>query len=196
MRILIACEESQVVTAAFRERGHEAYSCDVLPTSGGNPEWHFQNDVKQVIGKSMGSEWDMIIAFPPCTDLAVSWARWFKEKVADGRQKKSVEFFLFFTTLSCHRVAIENPVGIMSTIYKKPNQTIQPWQYGHGEVKSTCLWLKGLPPLQPTKPVGGRVARIWKMPPSNDRASLRSKTYQGIADAMASQWSNSIKSTP
>jgi len=130
----------------------------------------------------------MIIAFPPCTDLAVSGARWFAEKRKDGRQQRSIDFFLQFTKLNCPRVAIENPVGIMSTIYRKPDQIIQPWQFGHGETKATCLWLKGLPPLQPTNIVDGRKPRIWRMPPSADRQRLRSKTYPGIAKAMAEQW--------
>jgi site-specific DNA-cytosine methylase len=184
MRILVACEESQVVTKAFRDKGHEAYSCDILETSGNNPEWHFQQDVTELLKQ----DWDMVIAFPPCTDLAVSGSRWFKEKQADGRQKASIEFFKLFTNIDCQKVAIENPIGIMSTNYRKPDQIIQPWQFGHGETKATCLWLKGLPLLEPTNIVDGREQRIWKMPPSPERAKLRSKTYQGIADAMANQW--------
>lgn len=131
----------------------------------------------------------MIIAFPPCTDLAVSGARWFKEKQKDGRQTESIMFFLMFTQLNCEHVAIENPVGIMSTHYRKPDQIIQPWQFGHGETKATCLWLKGLPALKPTNIVTGRNQRIWKMPPGPNRQKDRSKTFPGIAKAMAEQWS-------
>ncbi len=184
MRILIACEESQVVTKAFRDLGHEAYSCDLEPTSGDHPEWHLQEDVNLI--NSDG--YDMIIAFPPCTHLAVSGARWFKQKRADGRQQAGVDFFMTFVSNSCLRIAIENPIGIMSTQYRKPDQIIQPWQYGHGETKATCLWLKGLPLLKPTHVVEGRESRIHHMAPSPERSKLRSKTYQGIANAMAEQW--------
>lgn len=185
MKILVACEESQAVTTAFRARGHEAYSCDILPCSGGHQEWHIQGDVLPLLKE----QWDMVIAFPPCTDLCVSGARWFKEKQADGRQQSSVEFFMRFTRLDhIPRVAIENPVGIMSTHYHKPDQIIQPWQFGHGETKATCLWLKGLPILQPTDIVGGRENRIHRMPPGEDRAKKRSVTYSGIAAAMAHHW--------
>lgn len=186
MKILVACEESQVVCKAFREMGHEAYSCDIDPCSGNHEEWHIQRDVTEVLKDS----WDMVIAFPPCTDLAVSGARWFKEKRADGRQQRSIEFFLLFTNINCKFVAIENPIGIMSSVYRKPDQIIQPWMFGHPETKATCLWLKGLPKLIPTNVVEGREQRVWKMPPSKERARLRSKTYQGIAEAMAEQWSN------
>ena len=186
MRILIACEESHAVTKEFRKRGHIAFSCDILPCSGGHPEWHIQDDVKEILKPHW--HWDMVIAFPPCTDLAVSGARWFKEKQKDGRQQKSIDFFMMFTKLEC-KLAIENPVGIMSSHYRKPDQIIQPWQYGHGETKATCLWINGLPKLQPTNVVEGREQRIWKLPPSEDRAKLRSKTFPGIAEAMASQGS-------
>jgi len=179
--ILIACEQSGTVREAFIKRGHNAVSCDILPTDIPGP--HIQDDVlKHLDG------WDLIIAFPPCTDLAVSGARWFKEKRADGRQQKSIEFFMAFTNLNCERVAIENPIGIMSTIWRKPDQIIQPWRFGHGETKATCLWLKGLPLLKSTNVVEGREQRIWKMGPSPNRAKLRSKTFQGIAGAMAEQW--------
>jgi hypothetical protein len=130
----------------------------------------------------------MVIAFPPCTDLAVSGARYFEEKRRDGRQQASIKFFELFTNLLTEKVAIENPIGIMSTHYRKPDQIIQPWHFGHGETKATCLWLKGLPLLQPTNVVEGREQRVWKMPPSADRAKLRSKTFTGIARAMADQW--------
>lgn len=184
MKILIACEESQAVCKAFRERGHDAYSCDVLPCSGGHPEWHIQDDVLPIMVRK---GWDMVISFPPCTDLACSGARWFKEKQKDGRQQKSIDFFMAFTRLETP-FAIENPIGIMSRLYRKPDQIIQPWQFGHGETKATCLWLNKLPLLVPTNIVEGREQRIWKLPPSADRAKLRSKTYAGIAKAMANQW--------
>ena len=185
MKVLLACEESQAVCKEFRQLGHEAYSCDILPCSGGHPEWHIQDDVLKVINDS----WDMMIAFPPCTDLAVSGARWFKEKQMDGRQQKSIDFFMKLINAPIQHIAIENPIGIMSTIYRKPDQVIQPWMFGHGETKATCLWLKDLPKLTPTNVVEGREQRIWKLPPSKDRAMLRSKTYPGIAKAMAEKWS-------
>jgi len=184
MKILVACEESQVVTKAFREKGHEAYSCDIEPCSGGYPDWHLQQDVIPLLKK----EWDMILAFPPCTHLSASGARWFKEKIKDGRQQQGIDFFMQFVNCKCDKIMIENPIGIMSTIYRKPDQIIQPWQFGHGETKATCLWLKGLPKLIPTNIVDGREQRIWKMGPGKKRTILRSKTYQGIAKAMADQW--------
>ena len=182
-KVLIACEESQTVTKEMRKLGIEAYSCDIEPCSGGHPEWHIQGDVTPLLKQS----WDMVIAFPPCTDLAVSGARWFKEKQADGRQYKSIDFFLQFTRLSC-KWAIENPIGIMSTKFRKPDQIIQPWQFGHGETKATCLWLNEIPKLEPTDIVEGREQRIWKMAPSPERGKQRSKTFLGIAKAMAKQW--------
>ena len=189
LKVLVACEESQAVTIEFRKLGHEAYSCDLLPSSGGHPEWHLQKDVTKLLNKN----WDMAICFPPCDHLAVSGARWFKDKVEDGRQQKGIDFFLLFTKLNnIKRVAIENPIGIMSTKYRKPDQIIHPWQFGHGETKATCLWLKNLPKLQPTNIVEGRDQKIWKMPPSKDRSKLRSKTYIGIAKAMAEQWGSLI----
>jgi len=184
VRVLVACEESQAVTKELRRLGHEAYSCDIEPCSGGHPEWHLQQDVTQLLK----IRWDMVIAFPPCTDLAVSGARYFEQKRKDGRQQKSIEFFMMFANCGCPKTAIENPVGIMSGIYRKPDQIIQPWQFGHGETKRTCLWLKGLPKLKPVDIVPGREQRIWKMPPGKDRAKTRSKTYPGIAKAMAEQW--------
>ena len=189
MRILIACEESQAVCKEMRRLGHEAYSCDIIPCSGGHPEWHLQVDALELLKM----KWDMIIAFPPCTNLAVSGARYFREKQADGRQQASVEFFMQFVNADCKRIAIENPIGIMSTRYRKPDQIIQPWQFGHGETKATCLWLKGLPKLQPTDIVEGREQRVWKMPPSPERAKLRSVTYLGVARAMADQWAGKCK---
>ena len=189
MRILIACEESQAVCKEMRRLGHEAYSCDIIPCSGGHPEWHLQVDALEMLKM----RWDMIIAFPPCTNLAVSGARYFREKQADGRQQASVEFFMQFANADCKMIAIENPIGIMSTRYRKPDQIIQPWQFGHGETKATCLWLKGLPKLQPTDIVEGREQRVWKMPPSPERAKLRSVTYLGIARAMAEQWAGKAR---
>ena len=204
MKVLVACEESQEVCKAFRAQGHEAYSCDIQECSGGHPEWHIQGDVRNVLegmpfcpirfSTADGAshevwEWDIVIAHPPCTDLAVSGARWFAEKRADGRQQMSIDFFMLFTCLTYRtKVAIENPIGIMSTHYRKPDQIIQPWQFGHGETKATCLWLQGLPKLVPTDIVEGRAHRVWRMPPGPDRAKLRSKTFPGIAKAMAEQW--------
>lgn len=187
-RVLVACEESQAVTKEFRALGIEAYSNDILPCSGEHPEWHLQQDVTELLDE----DWDLVIAFPPCTDLAVSGARWFPEKIASGQQQASIDFFMMFTKLNC-KWAIENPIGIMSTKFRKPDQIIQPWQFGHGETKATCLWLNGLPVLKPTDVVEGREQRIWKLPPSPDRAKLRSKTFEGIAKAMATQWSSLLK---
>lgn len=184
MNILVACEESQAVTTEFRIQGHRAFPCDIEPCSGLYPDIHFQQDVAQLLD----SKWDMIIAFPPCTHLASSGARWFPEKIADGRQQKAIDFFMLLANAKCEKIAIENPVGIMSSKYRKPDQYIQPWQFGHGETKKTGLWLKGLPKLVPTNIVEGREQRIWKMAPSEDRAKNRSKTYSGIAMAMAKQW--------
>ena len=191
MKILVACEESQAVTKELRKLGHQAFSCDILSCSGGHPEWHIQGDVIKELDKN----WDMIIAFPPCTHLASSGARWFKEKQKDGRQQNAVDFFMRIVNANATKIAIENPIGIMSSKYRKPDQIIQPWQFGHGETKATCLWLKGLPKLTATELVEGREQRIWRLPPSKDRAKLRSKTFPGIAKAMATQWTkNSLSS--
>ena len=193
MRVLVACEESQTVTTEFRRLGHEAYSCDLLPASGGHPEWHLQQDVTPLLRES----WDMVLAFPPCTHLCVSGARWWQEKQADGRQQEGIDFFMQFAALEhVPKVAIENPVGIMSTLYRKPDQIIQPYQFGHLERKSTCLWLKGLTPLAPTHDRYAEMMalprnqreRLHYLPPSPDRARIRSKTFAGIAKAMAEQW--------
>ena len=193
IKILIACEESQEVCKAFRAKGHEAYSCDILPPSGGKPEWHLQCDVREVLDK----DWDMVIAHPPCDHLAASGARWFKQKIADGRQQQGIDFFMLFTKLDhVSKVAIENPIGIMSTKYRKPDQIIQPWMFGHPEKKATCLWLKGLPLLKETDNVKDKmdnipkkeIQRIYYMPQSKNRSKMRSKTYTGIAKAMAEQW--------
>ena len=183
MKILIACEQSGVVRDAFINKGHNAISCDILPSDSDKGE-HIQGDVRSV----MDNNWDMIISFPPCTHLAVSGARWFKEKQADGRQQRAIHFFMMFAWRKDIPIAIENPIGIMSTFYRKPDQIIQPWQFGHGETKATCLWLNKLPKLKPTIIVEGRENRIHRMPPSKDRSKLRSKTYSGIAEAMAETW--------
>lgn len=196
MSILVACEESQVVTIEFRARGHDAFSCDIQDCSGGYPEWHLQGDVLPLINEISKIKWDMIIAFPPCTDLAGSGAAWFEQKRKDGRQQASIEFFMKFVNANCDKIAIENPIGIMSTIFRKPDQIIQPWMFGHPESKATCLWLKGLPKLKETNNVKNefdllpknKQQRMHYLPPSKDRAKLRSKTYPGIAKAMAEQW--------
>jgi len=184
MRILVACEYSGTVRDAFLKAGHDAMSCDLLPTDVPGP--HYQGDVRDVLDYP----WDLMIAHPPCTDLSVSGARHFPAKQKDGRQQASVSFFLFLAKAGISRIAIENPVCIMSSLWRKPDQVIQPWQFGHGETKATCLWLKGLPKLTPTNIVEGRENRIHKMAPSPDRWKERSKTFQGIADAMAAQWGN------
>lgn len=182
MRVLIGCEFSGVVRDAFRAVGHDAVSCDLLPSESPGP--HIQGDIRSILQDG----WDCLIAFPPCTHLCVSGARWWPAKVADGRQAAAVEFFMLLAESSIPRVAIENPVGLMSTRYRKPDQVIQPWMFGHGETKATCLWLRGLPLLQPTCVVPGREARIHRLPPTPDRAKLRSVTYAGVAAAMAGQW--------
>jgi len=182
VRVLIACEYSGTVRDAFIAKGHDAISCDLLPTDKPGP--HYQGDVFEIINDGF----DLMIAHPPCTHLAVSGARHFAAKRADGRQQEAIDFFIRLAMADIPKMAIENPVCIMSSIWRKPDQIIQPWQFGHGETKATCLWLKGLPLLQPTNIVEGRADRIHKMPPSPDRWKLRSTTYQGIADAMAEQW--------
>lgn len=215
MKILIACEFSGVVRNAFAARGHDAWSCDLLPSD--TPGQHYQGDIRDMLTQ----QWDLMIAHPPCTHLASSGARYFAAKRADGRQQEGIDFFLMLTKTSIPKVAIENPVGIMSSIYRKPDQIIQPFQFGHPESKATCLWLKGLPKLKPTrilepqwkknpdgtdyKDSGGKRYNQahntplirWenqtasgqnKLPPSKDRWKLRSITYQGIAEAMAQQW--------
>ena len=182
MKVLIACEYSGRVRDAFIALGHDAMSCDLLPTDSPGP--HYQGDLFDVTDYP----WDLMIAHPPCTDLSVSGARHFAAKKLDGRQQASVSFFMRLAKLDIPKIAIENPICIMSSLYRKPEQIIQPWQYGHGETKSTCLWLKGLQNLTPTNIVEGRSDRIHKMPPSPDRWKIRSTTYQGIANAMAAQW--------
>ena len=182
MNVLVACEFSGIVRDAFIRKGYEAVSCDLLSSERPGP--HIVGNVLDYLDEG----WDMLIAFPPCTHLAVSGARWFKEKKEE--QKTAIEFFMQLVNAPIPRIAIENPIGIMSTIYRKPDQIIQPWQFGHGETKATCLWLKNLPKLKPTNIVEGREARIHRMPPGPERWKERSRTFQGIADAMADQWGN------
>lgn len=188
MRVLVACEYSGTVRDAFSALGHDAMSCDLLPTE--SPGNHYQGDVRDVLD----FPWDLMIAHPPCTHLSVSGARHFVEKRKDGRQQSAVGFFMMLARAPIPRIAIENPVCVMSSMYRKPDQVIQPWQFGHGETKATCLWLKGLAKLNPTNVVVGREQRIHKMPPSADRWKLRSTTYAGIARAMADQWGGNIRS--
>lgn len=234
MKILVACEESQAVTIELRRLGHEAYSCDIIECSGGHPEWHIMQDVLPLLngsGEEYGNvyfvtqdvfphllpkKWDMIIAFPPCTHLAVSGAAWFEKKREDGRQRWGIDFFCQFLNADCDKISIENPIGIISGDYipkwfpdlaekyglpKKPTQVIHPWQFGDSFEKTTCLWLKGLPELVPTEIVdrgefithkSGKVKPKWfadafHLPPE-ERARVRSKTFPGIAKAMAEQW--------
>lgn len=209
MKILVACEESQRVTIALRERGHEAYSCDIEPCSGGHPEWHLQQDVVPLLSK----KWDMIIAFPPCTYLTVTGNRWFDiDRYGDKAlqrhkdRKDAIDFFMLFANANCEKIAIENPVGVMSTEYRKPNQIIHPYMFGDAERKATCLWLKGLPELVPTDIVEPNVVYYkngrgsdspWHMNtmslPPKERAKARSKTFPGIAKAMAEQWTQDLK---
>lgn len=205
MRVLVACEESQEVCKAFRARGHEAYSCDVQEPSGGHPEWHILGDALEAlrggavttmdgVSHSVG-KWDLLIAHPPCTHLAVSGMRWFKEgKKPMYLQDEAAEFFMQFINADCEKIAVENPVCVMSTRYRRPDQIINPWQFGHLEQKKTCLWLKNLPCLLPTNnvyeimmtlPLRTRT-RIWQL--GSGHSKERSKTFPGIAAAMADQW--------
>lgn len=225
MKILVACEESQAVTKELRKLGHEAYSCDLEPSSGGHDEWHINKDVlpllngncffKTVDGTdhSVNCKWDMIIAFPPCTHLCVSGARHFKKKIADGRQQQGIDFFMLFANADCDKIAIENPVGIMSSKWKKPSQIIQPWEYGDKAQKTTCLWIKGLPNLIPTNIVekgdfyispSGKKMPTWCSDPIGENGKklgyntaeikkLRSKTFPGIAKALAEQFGGDIR---
>ena len=179
--VLLACEHSGTVSIEFQKRGCFVVSCDLLPTEEPSVP-HFQGDVLELI--NLG--WDLMVAHPPCTHLAVSGARWFKDKKEE--QKEALEFVRILLDAEIPQIALENPVSIISSQIRKPSQTIQPWQFGHGETKRTCLWLKGLPNLEPTDIVEGREQRIWKLPPSADRWKLRSKTFTGIAQAMANQW--------
>ena len=211
LKILVACEESQAVTKHLRCLGHTAFSCDILPCSGGHPQWHYKEDVFKVIKRE---QWDVMIAFPPCTHLASSGARHFKQKIADGRQQQGIDFFMKLVNADIKKIAIENPIGVMSTKYRKPDQIIQPYQFGDKAQKSTCLWLKNLPKLIPTNIVQkgeffeftskkGQKKRMpmWyykalqnaKTP--EQRRTLRSKTFDGIAKAMATQWACDAKQT-
>jgi len=196
MKILVACEESQAVTIAFRKLRHEAFSCDTEPCSGGHPEWHLQMDVFKAIKKQ---KWDLGIFFPPCTYLTISANKWYKDQpprksgaLVGGERRnareRAIDFFMELYNCNIPLVAIENPIGIMSSRFRKPDQVLQPWMFGHGETKATCLWLKGLLKLKSTNIVKGREQRLHYLPPTLDRSKLRSKTYQGIADAMSCQW--------
>jgi len=180
VRVLVACEFSGVVREAFARAGHEAWSCDLLPSEDNGP--HYIQDVLTVLDRG----WDLMIAHPPCTHLAVSGARWFKEKAKE--QAEALEFVQALLNAPIPRIALENPISIISSRIRKPDQIIQPWQFGHGEVKATCLWLKGLPKLVPTNVVAGRHPACWLASPGPDRWKLRSRTYSGIAEAMAQQW--------
>ena len=180
MKVAVLCEFSGVVRDAFLRRGHDAYSVDLLPTESPGP--HIQADCLTLDYSGV----DLVVAFPPCTHLAVSGARWFAEKRAE--QGEALGFVRSLMSLPVGRIAIENPVGVISSRIRKPDQIIHPWQFGHGETKATCLWLKGLPKLEPTNIVEGRNGRVWRMGPSPDRWKQRSLTYPGIAEAMAQQW--------
>ena len=184
MKVLVACEYSGRVREAFRKRGHDAWSCDLLESED-NSQYHIIGDVLKIL--DCGS-WDMMIAHPPCTDLAVSGARYFAEKIADGRQQRALDFVRTLMEAPIPKKAIENPISVISTHIRKPDQIIHPYMFGHGETKATCLWLFGLPLLKPTNIVEGREHKIHLMPPGPDRWKNRSRTYQGIADAFAEQW--------
>lgn len=180
MRVLVACEFSGVVRDAFLAQGHDAMSCDLLPTESEGP--HYRGDVLEVLGDG----WDLMVAHPPCTHLAVSGARWFTEKRAE--QEEALRFVRCLLDAPIAHIALENPVSIISVRFREPDQIIQPWQFGHGETKATCLWLKNLPPLKPTNVVAGREARVHKEPPGPNRWKERSRTLPGVAQAMADQW--------
>jgi hypothetical protein len=182
MRVLVACEYSGIVRNAFIAAGHDAMSCDLLPTEQAGP--HYQGDVRD----ALCGQWDLMIAHPPCTHLAVSGARHFPAKVADGRQQAALDFVRLLMAAPIPMIAVENPISIISSKIRKPDQILQPWQFGHGETKATCLWLKNLPRLIPTQIVSGREQRVHKMPPGPDRWKERSRTFIGIAAAMAAQW--------
>jgi len=186
MKVLVACEFSATVRDAFRKAGHDAWSCDLLPTEG-DAEWHIQGDA---IEAAYGQHWDLMVAHPPCTHLAVSGARWFKNKQKE--QGEALDFVRTLLAAPVAMIALENPVSVISTKVRKPEQVIQPWQFGHGEIKATCLWLKNLPLLTATNVVDGREARVHRMPPGPGRWKERSRTLPGIADAMASQWGGDL----
>lgn len=192
-RVLIACEFSGVVRRAFRALGHDAWSCDLLPAEDGNDTYHLQGDVLSFLCRVREEHpgyFDLMIAHPPCTHLAVSGARWFKDKVME--QNYALEFVSTLMCAAIPHIAIENPISIISSRIRKPDQIIQPWQFGHGETKATCLWLKNLPKLVPTNIVEGREARVHRMPPGPDRWKERSRTFDGIAAAMAQQWGDYV----
>jgi site-specific DNA-cytosine methylase len=180
MNVLVACEFSGIVRDAFAARGHNAWSCDLLDTE--RPGKHVIGDVRGMLDDG----WDLMIAHPPCTHLAVSGARWFRDKAIE--QEEALEFVRTLLNAPIQKIALENPVSIISTRVRKPDQIIQPWMFGHGETKATCLWLRGLPGLIPTNVVDGRENRVWKCPPGPDRWKVRSRTFEGIAKAMAEQW--------
>lgn len=182
LRVLVACEYSGRVRDAFWDLGHEAWSCDLLPSEGRPDRPHYQGDVRDILDQG----WDLMVAHPPCTHLAVSGARWFKDKRAE--QAEALEFVRLLLDAPIPRIALENPVSVISSKIRKPDQIVQPWQFGHGETKATCLWLKNLPKLTPTEVVEGRENRIHRMPPGPDRWKKRSETFPGIALAMADQW--------
>lgn len=196
MRVLVACEYSGVVSQAFRDRGHQAISCDILENELTGRQFHYTGDVLDILDRG----WDLMIAHPPCTDLAVSGAKHFAQKIADGRQQRALEFVQRLMDAPIDRICIENPVSVISSKIRKPDQIIQPWMFGHEATKTTCLWLKNLPPLVPTNVVdkgarhitksGKSLPEWYNLPPSKDRWKIRSKTFQGIADAMAEQWGN------
>lgn len=183
LKVLVGCEYSARVRDAFRRNGHDAWSCDLLPSEG-DSTYHIQNNVEDYLGDG----WDLMIAHPPCTHLAVSGARHFAAKAASGVQDEALRFVRTLLDAPIPMIALENPVSIISSRIRKPDQIIHPWQFGHGEVKTTCLWLKGLPKLTPTNVVDGRAPIVHMMAPSQDRWKNRSRTYMGIADAMAEQW--------
>lgn len=194
MRILVSCEESQKVTIELRKRGHEAYSCDIDEPSGGHPEWHLRQDVLPLLRE----KWDMILAFPPCTHLCASGSRYWQQKQEDGRQQEAVDFFMAHINAPCDKIMVENSVGIMSRLYRKPDQIIQPYQFGDYFSKKTCIWLKNLPPLIPDIPewqshqlflrYGTQMSEWLNKVPMKDRSKIKSKTFPGIARAMAEQW--------
>lgn len=186
MKVLIACEYSGRVRDAFIKYGHEAMSCDLLETESSGP--HYQGPVEDILYDG----WDLMVAHPPCTHLAVSGSRHFPEKIADGRQQAALDFVRLLMDAPIDRWCIENPVSVISSAIRPPDQIIQPWEYGHGEVKATCLWLKNLPKLRPTDCVDGREPKVHMMPPGPNRWKERSRTYQGVADAMGAQWGNSV----
>ncbi len=184
MRVLVACEFSGIVRDAFRARGHDAVSCDLLPSERPHERRHIQCDVREVLRQRW--PYDLLIAHPPCTHLAVSGARWFKDKLRE--QEQALSFVQEILNAPIPRIALENPISVISSRIRKPDQIIQPWMFGHGETTATCLWLKNLPPLTPTSIVAGRAARVHRESPGPDRWKNRSRTLQGIADAMADQW--------